>query len=264
MLAAVALYGCGAGGDPGREVKSAVNKTLAVSWGRYELGLGSQHLFPPTITVQGGRAAYDFRTGLGYEFLQFQSRSGSSQTLYYDYEPTRFLLAPAVTGALPAGKAWISAPLTGPGAHRVLTAQAEGLAPLLLLDEVAWGPRNVSAVGTRVVQSVPTQEYRVSVDLATARSVATKAGRRGIAAAIEQELEATPSGQVAVLVWVNGPGYVGKIESEVPGSGLGTVSFWFLSYVKPYTGIGPPASQVVPLNSLARDGRSLWAIATGS
>jgi hypothetical protein len=102
------------------------------------------------------------------------------------------------------------------------------------------------------------------VDLARARSAATHAGRTAIAAAIEQELEATASGRVSVLVWVNGPGYVGKIKSEVPGSGLGTVSFWFLSYVKPYTGTGPPASEVVPLDSLARDGRSLWAVGTGS
>ena len=63
---------------------------------------------------------------------------------------------------------------------------------------------------------------------------------------------------------MSGPGYVGKIESDVPGSGLGSASFWFLSYTKPYTGSGPPASQIVPLASLARGGRSLWAIATGS
>jgi hypothetical protein len=69
---------------------------------------------------------------------------------------------------------------------------------------------------------------------------------------------------VSILVWVSGPGYVGKIESAVPGSSLGAVSFWFLSYTKPYTGTVPPASQIVSLTSLAGRGHSPWAIATGS
>ena len=63
---------------------------------------------------------------------------------------------------------------------------------------------------------------------------------------------------------MSGPGYVGKIESAVPGSGLGTASFWFLSYTKPYTGTVPPASLIEPFASLAPAGRSLWAVATGS
>jgi hypothetical protein len=136
---------------------------------------------------------------------------------------------------------------------------------VLLLDEVAWGARSASSLGARVVENVPMEEYRVSVDLAKALSTARSAPRAGgIAAAITQELAATPSGRVSIAVWVSGPGYVGKIESDVPGSGLGTASFWFLSYTKPYTGTPPPTSQIVPLASLAPGGRSLWTIATGS
>ena len=145
-----------------------------------------------------------------------------------------------------------------------LAAQAEGLAPVLLLDEVAWGARSASSVGTRVVENVPMGEYRVSVDLARALAAARRARGAGIAAAIERELDASPSGRVSIVVWVSGPGYVGKLESEVPGSGLGTASFWFSSFTTPYTGTGPPASQIVPLAALARGGGSLWAIATGS
>ncbi len=107
-------------------------------------------------------------------------------------------------------------------------------------------------------------EYRVSVDLATALSAARRARRGAIAAAIEQELHASPSGRLSIVVWVSGPGYVGKIKSEVPGSGLGTVSFLFSSFTRPYTGTVPPASQIVPLASLERGGHSLWGIATGS
>jgi len=262
VVAAAALSGCGASGDPLRQVTRAASKTLAVQWARYELTLERPRLFASPIAVLGGRAAYDFRTGLDYEFLQLKLRAGSYQTLFFDLEPATFLLAPA--GALPAGKSWISVSLAGRGADRVLAAQAEGLAPVLALDEVAWGARSVSSVGARVVENVPLNEYRVSVDLAKSLSAARSARRAGIAAAIEQELAASPSGRVSVLVWVSGPGYVGKIESDVPGSGLGTASFSFLSYTRPYTGTEPPASQIVPLASLAHGGRSLWAIATGS
>lgn len=266
VAAAVGLCGCGASGTPLRNVRDAVTKTLAVTWARYELALERPHLFAAPITVQGGRAAYDFRTGLGYEFLQLQLRHRSYQTLFCDLEPAKFLLAPspAPPGVLPAGKSWISVPLTGPGADRVLAAQAEGLAPALLLDEVAWGERSASSAGTRVVESVPMDEYRVSVDLASALKAARMARRGAIAATIEQELQASRSGQLSIVVWVSGPGYVGKIESAVPGSELGTASFLFSSYTKRYTGSTPPASQIVPLASLARGRRSLWGIATGS
>jgi len=268
VLAAIAaaLCGCGSSGDPLHQVTGAASKTLAVQWARYELTLERPRLFASPIAVQGGRAAYDLRTGLDYEFLQLKLRAGSYQTLFVDLEPKTFLLAPSPSpaGALPAGKIWISAPLTAPATDRVLAAQVEGLAPVLLLDEVAWGARSASALGGRVVENVPMQEYRVSVALAKALSAARSARRAAIADAIGQELEASPSGRLSILVWVSGPGYVGKIESSVPGSGLGTASFWFLSYTRPYTGTGPPASQVVSLASLARGGRSVWAIATGS
>jgi hypothetical protein len=266
VVTAAALCGCGASGNPLRQVTGAASKTLAVQWARYEVALERPQLFTAPITVLGGRAAYDFRTGLDYEFLQLKLRAGSYQTLYFDLEPTTLLLSPLPTaaGALPAGKMWISVPLGGSGADGALAAQAEGLAPVLALDEVAWAARSASTIGARVVEGVPMEEYRVSVDLAKALAAASSAQRTGIAAAIEQEIAASSSTRVSILVWVSGPGYIGKIEGDVPGSGLGTVSFFFLSYTKPYTGTGPAASQIVPLASLAHGGRSLWATATGS
>jgi hypothetical protein len=266
VFAAVVLSGCGASGPPLHRVSGAVRKTLAVTWARYELALDRPHLLAAPIVVQGGRAAYDFRTSLGYEFLQLQLRKRSYQTLFCDLEPTTLLVAPspAPTGVLPAGRGWISAPLTTSAADHALAEQAEGLAPALLLDEIAWGARTASSAGTKVVESVPMAEYRVSVNLAGALAGARRARRGAIVDAIEQELRATPSGRVSIAVWVNGPGYVGRIASAVPGSGLGTTTFLFSSFSTPYTGTLPPASQVVPLASLERGGRSLWAISTGS
>jgi hypothetical protein len=266
-VAAVAIGGCGgSGGDPMRQVRAAVHRTLALSWTRYELTLQRPRLFAAPIAVTGGRAAYDFRTGLGYEFLQLRLRAGVYQTLFCDLRPATFLLAPSPPppGTLPAGKVWVSARLAGPGADRALATQAEALAPALALDEVAWGARRASSVGARVVQSVPMHEYRVSIDLGKALSAARRIRSPGVAAAIAGELAASPSGRASIFVWVGGPGYVGQLRSQVPGSRLGTATLWFLSYTKRYTGTAPPSSQVVPLASLARRGRSLWAIATGS
>jgi hypothetical protein len=267
VAVAAALSGCGASGTPMHRVSTAVRKTLAVTWARYEIQLGRPHLFTTPVSVQGGRAAYDFKTGLGYSFLQLRLPSRSYQMLLYDLEPSTLLLAPspAPAGVLPAGKGWISAPLSTPRADHALAAQAEGLAPVLLLDEVTWGARSASSLGTRVIEAVPMAEYRVSVDLARALAAARKRRQGGIAAAIAEELRASASKRVEIVVWVSGPGYVGKIESDVPGSGLGATSFLFLSFTRPYTGTLPPASQVVPLGSLMDGSRkSVWAIATSS
>ncbi len=165
---------------------------------------------------------------------------------------------------LPAGKSWISAPLSKPAAAHTLAAQAEGLAPALLLDEVAWGARSASSLGTKVVETVPMAEYRVQVNLTAALAAAKKRRQEGMAAAIEHELQTSKSARLAIVVLVSGPGYVGKIESDVPGADLGTTSFLFSSFTRPYTGTLPPASQIVPLASLNRGTKSVWAVATNS
>jgi len=265
-IVAAALSGCGSSGTPLHRVNSAVGRTAASTWVRYELSLQRPHLFSPSIAVQGGRGAYDFKTGLGYLFLQLKLPSSGYQTLFGDLEPATFLLAPspAPAGVLPPGRNWISAPLSSSATDQGLSAQAEGLAPALLLDEIAWGVQHASAAGTHVVETVPMAEYRVTVNLATALTAAKRRRQAGVAAAIEQELHTDPSGSLTILVWVNGPGYVGKIESDIPGSKLGTTSFLFSSFTRPYTGTLPPASAVVRLASLAGGSKSVWTIATNS
>jgi hypothetical protein len=133
--------------------------------------------------------------------------------------------------------------------------------PELPLDELAWGAQAASYVGSRVVGQVPMDEYKVSVDLTKALAAARRVRRAGVAVALESELRAG-WGRLTIHVWINGPGYVGRIDAPVPGSGLGTASLVFTSFRLRYTGTGPPASQVVPLASLAP--RSVWALATGS
>jgi hypothetical protein len=228
------------------------------------VALARPHLFASGTTVQGGRAAYDFRTELGYEFLVLQRSDGSSQTLWLDFTPTTFLLSPepVPAGALPAGKLWISLPLSAGEVHGSSAAQVQALAPVLPLDELAWGAQAASYVGSRVVEQVPMDEYKVSVDLTKALAAARRLRRAAVVAALESELRAAGSGRLTIHVWINGPGYVGRIDAPVPGSGLGTTSLVFTSFRLRYTGTGPPSSQIAPLASLAP--RSVWALATGS
>src|SRR5581483_9926725 len=262
-VVAFALAGCGGGGDPRGQVVGAAGKTLALPWVRYELTFDAPQLFGSSVALEGGRGAFNVKDRLAYGFLDVQKQQSGAQTLWFDVTPTAFLVdpEPAPAGALPAGKVWISVDLSAADGG---AQQAEGLAPGLPLDEIAWGARAVTHGGSSVVGNVPMDEFRVTVDLTKALLAATKAGRASIAAAIDSELRAAGSSSVQLSVWVNGPGFVGRIDEPIPGSRLGTVSLIFTSFTRPYTGTLPPSAQIVPLASLSPGDRSVWAVATGS
>ncbi len=264
--AALVLSACGSAADPAGTAVGAAQKTAALTWVRYQIRFTGSHLFPTALRVTGARGAYDFRTANAYAFISLRRRGGSSENVFVDSSPTGLAVAPspAPAGLLPAGKAWIFAPVKGRGVGDTLAAQAEGLAPLLAVDEIRWGTRSASSLGTRPVGHVPMDEYRVTVDLAKAYAAASKHGDAAVAAAIEHELRTTPSGRVNINVWVNGPGYIAQIFERVPNSGLGATSLSFLSYSQRYDGAFPSASQTVSLASLDPGKRSVWAVATGS
>lgn len=266
---AILLGGCGSSGDPSRQVLDAAGKTLALPGVAYTATFERPRLFGRSIRVLGGNAVYDLQDGIGYEALSLRAHGGSAQTLYFDFLPAGFDVAPAPAppGALPAGKSWISVTFPRPptaGASGRLAAQATGLAPELALDEIAWGGRSASSLGSTVVGHVPMAGYSVSVDLAEALSAARRAGRPALAAAIASELAATPSGRISLKVWVNGPGYVARIQAPVPGSGLGTASFSFTGFTATFEHSRPLASQTTSVAALAHPSRSLWATVTGS
>lgn len=258
-LAALVLAGCGSGtgGTSTGSVTGAARRTLALSWGRYDLTFAHPTLFEPSIRVVGGRAAFNFTDRLAYETIDLE-RAGASQLLWLDLTPTTLLVdpQPPPSGLLPAGKIWIS--VDSP-------AQAAGLTPELALDEIAWAARTATHIGSSVSSDhVPQDEYRVTVDLDKALVAATKANLADIASAIDGELQASKSSTLSLSVWVNGPGYVSRIDETVPGSRFGAISLVFTSFRLRYTGTLPPLSQEVPLSSLKPSGRSVWAVATGS
>jgi hypothetical protein len=267
VVTIAATAGCGASPDPLQQVVGAAKKTLALPGVSYDVTFDGSRLFGPSVDLLGGRAAYDFTTGVGYEALTLRYRTGGNRKLYLDYLPAAVYLAPWPTpaGLLPAGKIWISVAFTGAGAaaNRPLAAQVEGLAAELPLEEVAWGARTASHVGTRVVRHVPMEEYRVSVDLAKALSATRRKGRVAAAAAIEGELRAARSGRLSFTVLVTGAGHVATIEKAIPGSGLGTASFSFSSFHAQFNRSRPRPSQTVPLASIT-EARFLWKIAARS
>ncbi len=173
-------------------------------------------------------------------------------------EPT-FLLAPspAPAGVLPAGKSWISAPLSTPTADHTLAAQAEGLAPALLLDEVAWGARSASSLGTQVVEAVP-MACRFSVD--QRRRGCDEARQRGIAAAIQgatrQPLKAARDRGVGERARLRREDRSGLARRRARHDVVATSS------CRPYTGPCRPlpprsATGLVPRGDPSSDGRLL-------
>jgi hypothetical protein len=262
-VTASALAGCGASGDPADQAVGAAKKTLAAHWVRYELTFKRPRLFDPSIGLAGGRAAFNLDARLGYAFLTLQKRGGDSQTLWFDLTPTTLLVdpEPPPSGLLPAGKAWISVPLSGAGAP---AQQAEALGPELPLHEIEWATVAATHLGSSVEGHVPMDAYRVTVDLRKALAAAQAHHLDALATAITGELRAGGSRRLSLLVWVNGPGYVGRIDQAVPGAELGTVSLVFTSYRLRYTGTLPPSEQTVPLAGLSPGGRSVWAVGAGS
>jgi hypothetical protein len=261
-VVAFALAGCGASGSPAEQVVGAARKTLALHWVRYEMTFDRPGLFDPSIRIVGGRAAFNLEARVGYAFLDLQRRSGGPQTLWIDLTPATVLVdpEPAPAGLPPGGNIWISARLSGADA---LAGQAEGLSPELPLDEIVWGAVAATHVGSHVVGHSPMDEYRVAVDLRKARAAAERAHRTALAAAIRSELGASSSARLSLRVWVNGPGFVGRIDEVIPGARLGTVSLVFTNFRLRYTGSLPPSSKTLPLSGLSGR-RSLWTVATGS
>jgi hypothetical protein len=260
-VTALAVAGCGSRPDPLGQAREAAKKTLGLTGVTYDLRLKGQRLFPGLL---GGRAAYDLRSGLGYEALTLGNRDGSTRKLFFDFLPAAFYLTPypAPAGLLPAGKAWISVPVVPGGGP--LASQVEGLAPELALSEIAWGAEQATHVGRRVVQHVPLDEYRVTVDLQKALARAKHAGRPAVAAAIESEIRTGGSKRVPVTVWVNGPGYVAQVEKTVPGTGLGTASFSLSSFAARFNRTTPDPATIVPLAAIAHPERSIWSRASGT
>jgi hypothetical protein len=235
----------------------------------YDVTFAGARLFDRSSTLAGGRALYDLNHGLGYEALTLRGQNDTSQKLYLALLPKMVYVGPdpLPKGALPAGKVWIAVPFDAGARDRAtlrLAAQVESTGAELPLAEVAWGAKDVMKVGTSVIRHVPMTEYRATVDLKQALAAARRHGRSALAAAMAGELAAGHGKPLAVELWVNGPGYVSRLQRTAPGSELGTATVSLSAFTQSFGRSLPLASQTVLLSSLPGPRRSLWAVATGA
>jgi len=258
------LTGCGASSDGLHSAVAAAKTTLsrtAVS----ELTLYNANVLGRARAKIFALGAFVFRTGLGYERIEFPA---GKQREYLVYLPGKvyFERTSATVAVLYKGKEWASAALAGSGLVDAISPrfveQAEGLNPELLLDEIVWGGESAKHLGEPVVDHVPESEYRVSVDLKRAMAAASGPSAGAMRAAIAEELTAVLSGRLGITVWVDGAGRVARFQAQLPGSGLGTVSMYLTEYgVKLATSL-PPPSQVLGITAQTPSGastlRSLW------
>ncbi len=267
LAGVLALAGCGGTtpADPLKAVAKATKTTLSQPLVA-DLVLQGSNLYGKPHTSVTGRGAFAFDTGIGYERIDLLAEPGhAAGREYLDLLPTAFAFERAsATGQLVPfnGKTWVSVPLTGARSIETIVPgfalQAEGLSPQLFLDELAWGAVSAAKLGSPVINHVPQAEYRVSVNLKQALTMATGA----MATAIKNEAAASGSSTVSINVWVDGPGLILKLEGPVPGSGLGTVEFDLGNFGVKIPTSTPAASTVLKIDAKTPAGadlfRSVW------
>jgi hypothetical protein len=259
-LLATGLAGCGGSSDPLASVTSAVDTSLSHTFSARLSLTGAEALGAKPQQELLGAGTFDISRGLGYERVDLPGpvdQNGRPPRDFVVFLPTKIFLAPAAQRALPEGKSVIVVPLTGPKARAAgatrFVAQAMGLNPLLLLDEIAAGATAAEKTGTELVQHVHFTDYRVTVDLRRALARVRGPFARAERLAIKQQLAALGPGRsvVDVDVRTDGAGFVRFLHATVPGSKLGKVALELHGYGATFEPTYPAAAQVVSLASLA-------------
>jgi hypothetical protein len=211
--------------------------------------------------------SFDFRSARGTEIIDLpelpRQEPGTENAIFL---PAQLYLQPkGTTGSvLPRGKQWLSVtPAASESVQRnfpQFLGQAEGVNPLLLLDEVAWGATTAVPMGRRVISGVPLHEYAVSVDLAQALSRTTGPGADTLGLAIQEQLTALGSGRssgepkVPVSAWVDDAGQLVQVQAALPGTGEGTALMTVRSFGTAVPAQPPAASAVLDIRSLTPSG----------
>jgi hypothetical protein len=136
-------------------------------------------------------------------------------------------------------------------------AQVEGVNPLLLLGELAWGATAAVPLGPgrQIVDHVPAERYRVSVDLTRALAGASGPAAPALSEAIREQLTAgRGTTSFSVLTWVDHAGRVVQMQASLPGTGEGT-ELLAVSYFGSRVHVtAPPPTQVVDITALTPSG----------
>ncbi|HLN16796.1 MAG TPA: hypothetical protein VK277_08615 [Acidimicrobiales bacterium] len=239
-------------------VPKTVGTTAAVS---YLLAGASVLGTSPKPVV--GSGAFDLRRGVGEASLQ----QPSGDELVVLGPAVVFSRVPKGAGAaLPKGKTWLSASLTG--SESVSTnfpqfdVQVEAFNPLLYLDEVAWGATAAAPLGSGSVDGTPVHGYVVTTNLTKALHGATGPSASSMSLAIRSELTSLGPAQassggglsVPVLVWVDGAGRIVMLQGSPPGAGVGTTRITLSDFGITVRAKPPRISKVVDIAQLTPSG----------
>jgi hypothetical protein len=259
-MVATGLVGCGRSSDPLASVSTAVHTSLAHTFLAHVTLTGAEALGAKPKEDLLAAGAFDVSRGLAYERVDLSGPLDKNKLPPRDFLvflPTKIFLAPAAQRALPAGKSVISVPLTGSeaaagGASRFV-AQAMGLNPVLLLDEIVAGGTAAARMSSEVVEHVPFVDYRVMVDLGRAFTRVRGPFARAERVAIRHQLAALGAGRsvVDVAVRIDGAGFVRGLHATIPGSNLGRLALDLHGYGRTFAPSYPAAAQLVSLASLA-------------
>jgi hypothetical protein len=291
---AIATGGCAGSARPGTTVslartpeaatasliRRAAAATLAAPAG-VEFKLEGASAFGPTRAPVLGSGEFDFPSATGVEKIDLgevgHAEPGNEQALFLS---ERVYLQPKglSSSVLPAGKAWVSATLTGSDAvstnFPAFVLQVEAVDPRLLLSELAGGAVAAVPAGAEALGGVPARRYLVTVDLARALSALSGPDAAALGQAIQSELaapgggatsyssgragaprgsSAAGAGQTSIAVWVGG-GRVLQMRSAPPGSGAGTATMTLCCFGEPVTVSAPPSARVVDIAALTPSG----------
>jgi hypothetical protein len=114
------------------------------------------------------------------------------------------------------------------------------------------GAADVREVGTDKVQGVSTTHYKVKVDLERAAAKSTGSARRSL----RRVIQVSGLKRLPIDVWVDGDGYLRKLEYAQPSGSAGSVrlSMELHNYGSPVTVKQPPVSSVVDLMQATGNG----------
>jgi hypothetical protein len=251
LLAALTFTGCGATGNALTTVDRAATKTMSTTGG-WIVELQGAQAFGPVRRPLYGRGTGDFAQGLEYSAIAFPALPGRRRgNVFFVWNGDRIYVDSVAVTSPPQHpvRPWLALSFT-PATVAPLAPVAvtlEGLNPELLLEEIRWGAVAVTDQGHQVVDHLPLERYLVRVNLRQARVRAGKDAKWALASAIAGQLVALgTSKQVELTAWTDGPGYIARLEAEIPGSGLGTVSFRI-------AGFGAPVATNLPSQGLVVD-----------
>ncbi len=234
-------------------IAETLGTTVSVS---YEL-VGA-HVFGPASTAVTGNGTFDLRRGVGQAVL-----NQASGTQLLEITPTVVFtrVPPGNAAALPRGKSWMSASLSGSESLATnfpqFVIQVEGFNPLLYLDEVAWGALTVAPLGPQLVNGAPTRGYLVTVDLTDAMGRSRGPSATSMSVAIRSELTSlgvsvskSTTRTALVRLWIDRSGRVVTIEASPPGAGVGTTTMVLSQFGVTVKVVPPRLSKVVDIASL--------------